>query len=1444
MDGMTREGDVSNDRGVSDLVGVAILISLSIGGSLAIVAIGGIALNSLTDQAQQDLADDSLRNVDARLSALADRPVDSTTEFTFPEGTGDRIEANASAGQVYINATTKKSYEDQTVEWADTGDSSCTVQQEMGTITHERDNGNKMVYQGGGLWEQTPAGTMVESAPNFDYDNTSISFGFINITGLQSVSEGEQLTARKLAGESETATADVTNELEDCWQLDGASGTVPVSINVTIQSEYYEGWGRYAKTDMQTPPGAVAWNNASNTVTLHFGDVGGATGVFSNASADFPGPVIYSGQSQHAQYNNKLNPDGTGPAAFTADMSAISGSKVSVAYYDDDAGAWAYNKDSESTVGNWQYNGKPGGPDPSDNPLIDDPGGTIYDFDTDVPICVIKGSGFPGQLNSGNCKTNMVGTNSSAVSGVNQSVYDVAIDNTNSSIKEGEVLGVDVTVTNNGTEDGDKYVALFDDDKNLVDYQRLAIDNGTDETTTLTWQTGTGDSPSDDTRTVIVATADDNVTQDVTVTDATVNSADFEVDSVGSNTPVEVGETLTVTASIENTGSATGTQYVTLEDRNGNLTDVETVSSLAVGNTDTVTLKHTPTTQTTSGPVDLTVETENDDETTSVTVDPASGMDGVRYIGPADDGSASKYFVQQGYSGTGGNSTAGNSGNLKDTGQIDYGYVIEPRDSLTYDVYLGDTETGQWVEVVQGTDSHRYVDGSNVAGGDSSKLYDTLAADSNAVVCIANAGADVNGTDPATSDCGAIYNKTGGLDYDDGENVLEVEGTQGNLSVLTTQIGERVEEREDVRRPIDVWFVLDESGSMLYGDYEGYDYRSGTNTVPEGEVWYDDGTWYEPGTTVDFGYYAEGFYIYDEGSDIDGERIDATKAFLGSLNDSLDQAGASQFDGYATTMTQSPELKSSLDNVNGSLYTDPGGTTNMERGIDDGIEGLQTASDPDKRVMVLLGDGKNQQGDPLEAARDADDANITIYTVGLGDDVDENELTQIADETGGKYFKADNADALEEKFEQIAKRATNEALIQRSRTEVAAVNDAGKEWSVSLDGDSNLNDPTQYNTSSSTALQEQLSSGLNNSDLSFEVTVYGCTNYSAIDGVTSTVDGDTYTHATCTDYDTSDSTTIDNDDIQDHVIITANNSNSLSDISATGDWQPDPEDVASVDKDDLGDGEALIGLEVAHENQTGYVLMQFEVPTNETVRDNWDGDLSDDTDETDFDVTLTNAPDEVTRGNQATVDVTVTNYGDEGTEAIVLKNDAGIVVDSKTQNLNAGNSASPSLTWDTTGAPDGDNNLTVAVESDSDSAMVEVLANVPEFEVTGVSGETVTEGERMEVTGTITNDGQKSDEAQVVLEVEEGGDWHTVDATDTTTLTTSGSSQSTAVTLTWNTTVGDAGTHDVRLTTADDTVTGTGTVQPASDSGSNIGTTVGDPSSEPINIDVSQIQIE
>ncbi len=130
-----------------------------------------------------------------------------------------------------------------------------------------------------------------------------------------------------------------------------------------------------------------------------------------------------------------------------------------------------------------------------------------------------------------------------------------------------------------------------------------------------------------------------------------------------------------------------------------------------------------------------------------------------------------------------------------------------------------------------------------------------------------------------------------------------------------------------------------------------------------------------------------------------------------------------------------------------SLFTEVQNTAIITDGTAIG-EGLATAinrlreSDAKSKVIILLTDGENNSGDtdPLTAANVAKENNICVYTIGVGQDgtapypvetpfgtmmqdmevtIDEELMTQIADYTGGKYYRAKNETELEKIYDEI-----------------------------------------------------------------------------------------------------------------------------------------------------------------------------------------------------------------------------------------------------------------------------------------------------------------------------------------------------------------------------------------------------------------------------------------
>ena len=107
------------------------------------------------------------------------------------------------------------------------------------------------------------------------------------------------------------------------------------------------------------------------------------------------------------------------------------------------------------------------------------------------------------------------------------------------------------------------------------------------------------------------------------------------------------------------------------------------------------------------------------------------------------------------------------------------------------------------------------------------------------------------------------------------------------------------------------------------------------------------------------------------------------------------------------------------------------------------------------KIVILMTDGVNNSGklEPLLAAEAAASLKVKVYTVGIGMrgqapmpgrdmfgrkvyqmvpvDVDEDTLQKIADKTGGKYYRADNAEKFQAIYAEIDKLEKTEASINK-----------------------------------------------------------------------------------------------------------------------------------------------------------------------------------------------------------------------------------------------------------------------------------------------------------------------------------------------------------------------------------------------------------------------------
>ncbi len=149
-------------------------------------------------------------------------------------------------------------------------------------------------------------------------------------------------------------------------------------------------------------------------------------------------------------------------------------------------------------------------------------------------------------------------------------------------------------------------------------------------------------------------------------------------------------------------------------------------------------------------------------------------------------------------------------------------------------------------------------------------------------------------------------------------------------------------------------------------------------------------------------------------------------------------AGESYTQSPLTTDTSS--LLSMLARITSGIIDDG---TAIGNGLATSINRLRE-SDAKSKVVILLTDGVNNRGEisPLTAAQIAKDLGIKLYTIGIGKqgmapypvfdergrevdvvnmkvEIDEDMLRQIADLTGGEYFRATNEQTLKAVYDKI-----------------------------------------------------------------------------------------------------------------------------------------------------------------------------------------------------------------------------------------------------------------------------------------------------------------------------------------------------------------------------------------------------------------------------------------
>lgn len=165
-------------------------------------------------------------------------------------------------------------------------------------------------------------------------------------------------------------------------------------------------------------------------------------------------------------------------------------------------------------------------------------------------------------------------------------------------------------------------------------------------------------------------------------------------------------------------------------------------------------------------------------------------------------------------------------------------------------------------------------------------------------------------------------------------------------------------------------------------------------------------------------------------NDPTGLRKTAAKSFLGKMNPNIDASGVVSWDQYIDFTYPTPvtsgltqdfaTLEGRIDAINAA------GRTNGNLGLTTGMSMLDNnvRTEDSAEVIIFLTDGEFNEGGSVFTQANIDRAKSSgyiVYTIGLGTNLGPyaDTLKNIADQTGGKYYLATDASALQAIFDAI-----------------------------------------------------------------------------------------------------------------------------------------------------------------------------------------------------------------------------------------------------------------------------------------------------------------------------------------------------------------------------------------------------------------------------------------
>jgi len=215
---LSDDGDRSQQRGQSEVVGMVVLIGVIVIAAFLTVAIGAMALQTVQDTTEWETTKDTAIQAHSVLSEAA--------------STGDPQEVPMGSGAVDAEVVEGGTL---TISMHD-GTTACSEQltEDLGALRYEGGDG-AMIYEGGAIWSETEGGLGIEHAPPISHGPDGTTVSVLSVSAATTTASGTLV-----AKPNETERTRLAKEIETLLTACPAGDYTDLRINVT--SPYHDAW--------------------------------------------------------------------------------------------------------------------------------------------------------------------------------------------------------------------------------------------------------------------------------------------------------------------------------------------------------------------------------------------------------------------------------------------------------------------------------------------------------------------------------------------------------------------------------------------------------------------------------------------------------------------------------------------------------------------------------------------------------------------------------------------------------------------------------------------------------------------------------------------------------------------------------------------------------------------------------------------------------------------------------------------------------------------------------------------------------------------------------------------------------------------------------------------------------------------------------------------------